>query len=279
VRLARLRFGVLLIVAAAYASACARHFKASGLVVPVDRRAATATIPHDPIDGYMPAMVMPFDVTRPALLREVEPGARVEFRLEVRRRRAVIDRLNVASAAPVDAGLTQSGGMASLVPIGNPVPDFTLTSHRNEAISLTSLHGKVVVATFLYTRCPLPEYCPMLMARFRALARRFDDRLGSDLALLTISFDPKHDTVVVLKEFAGDHEVRSAAWHLLTGPMADVGRIAEMFGVEYWPEEGLITHTLQTVVIDREGRLAALVEGRQFTDRQLGDLVEEILGL
>ena len=69
----------------------------------------------------------------------------------------------------------------------------------------------------------------------------------------------------------------SDGWHFLTGSRADVARVCELFGVEFWPEEGLITHTLRTAVIDRDGRLAATLEGKDYSGSQLGDLLEMLL--
>ena len=156
-------------------------------------------------------------------------------------------------------------------------PDFTLTDQHGTRVSLASLRGRVVALTFIYTRCPLPDYCPRMVTNLRAVKDRFADRLGRDLALLTISFDPKHDTPERLKGFAEQYRANVPGWHFLTGSADEVQRACSLFGVEFWPDEGLITHTLQTAVIDRDGRLAATVEGKEYTGRRLGDLIERVL--
>jgi protein SCO1/2 len=102
--------------------------------------------------------------------------------------------------------------------------------------------------------------------------------MNRDLVLLTISFDPQYDTPAVLAEYAASQRAGGPGWHFLTGDAASVERVCNAFGIQYWPEEGMITHSLQTAVIDREGKLAATVEGKEFTPRQLGDLVEAVLG-
>jgi protein SCO1/2 len=266
---ARLPVVLLLLLAA-----CGSRHEAQGLVLKVDRDGGTVTVSHDPIPGFMDAMVMPFEVARPEELKDVRPGDRIRFRLRVGRTRTEIDRVSILSAAPADSGLLLSPAAPSVVSIGQAVPDFTLTDQHAVPVSLSSMRGKVVAAAFIYTRCPLPEYCPRVMSNLTALRTRFGERLGRDLILLTITFDPKYDTPGELKAYANRYGADVPGWHFLTGSMEEIARVCAMFGVEFWPEEGLITHTLRTVVIDREGRLAATAEGKEFTPRQLGDLVE-----
>ena len=97
--------------------------------------------------------------------------------------------------------------------------------------------------------------------------------MDRDLVFLTISFDPRYDTPEVLARYAASQRAGGPGWHFLTGDPAKIERVCNAFGIQYWAEEGLITHSLQTAVIDRDGRLAATVEGKDFTPPQLGDLV------
>ncbi len=260
-------------------SACARHFTADGLVLAVDRPGAVVTISHDAMPGFMDAMAMPFDVrgeAREALSGLTPPlvaGDRVRFRLSVKSGRSWVDELEVISAAPVDAGLQTTPAIPVLIPVGAAVPEFTLLDQNAASVSLSSLRGKVVVVNFIYTRCPLPDYCPRMVANFRALRERFADRMDRELVLLTVSFDPKYDTPQRLAAYATAERAGGPGWHFLTGDSASIERVCNAFGIQYFPEEGLITHTLQTAVLDREGKLAATVEGKDFDGRQLGDLV------
>ena len=259
--------------------ACARRFTTQGLVLSVDRPGAVVTISHEALPGFMDAMAMPFDVRGEArdalssLNPPLAPGDRVRFRLSVKGGRSWVDRLEVTSAAPVDAGLQTTPAVPVLVPVGAPVPEFSLLDQSASSVSLSSFRGKVVVVNFIYTRCPLPDYCPRMVANFRALRDRFADRMARDLVLLTVSFDPKYDTPARLATYAAAERAGGPGWHFLTGDSGSIERVCNAFGIQYFPEEGLITHTLQTAVIDREGRLAATVEGKDFDGRQLGDLV------
>lgn len=263
---------------AASAAACAARHPARGLVLKVDRDSSTVTVSHEDIPGYMDAMVMPFAVRDRSQLAEVRPGDRIAFRLNVKDEQSWIDKLQMLSAAPVDVGLTQTPAVSTLVPPGGEVPDFTLTNQDGQPVSLSSLRGKVVAVTFIYTRCPLPDYCPRMITNLQAIERRFPERVGKDLALAAVTFDPQYDTVTRMKEYAQFFKADKSGWQFLTGSVDDVSRVAGMFGVEFWPEEGLITHTLQTAVVDKEGKLVASVEGKDYSPKQLADLVESILG-
>ena len=256
---------------------CAHHYTTTGLVLATDPHAATVTISHDAFPGFMDAMVMPFDVKGGARRETLTAGDRVRFRLAVKGPRSWIDRVEVISAAPVDAGLQQSPAVPVLVPVGSPLPDFELIDQANQRVALSALKGKVVAVTFIYTRCPLPDYCPRIVNNFRAIRDRFAARMDRDLVLLTISFDPKFDTPDTLARYARSERAGGPGWHFLTGDPASIERVCNAFGIQYWAEEGMITHSLQTAVIDRGGRLAATVEGKEFSPKQLGDLVEAVL--
>ena len=117
-----------------------------------------------------------------------------------------------------------------------------------------------------------------MVENFRAIGSRFADRMNADLVFLTVSFDPKYDTPETLAKYAAASRAGGAGWHFLTGDPAKIERVCDAFGIQYFAEEGLITHSLQTAVIDRDGRLAATVEGKEFTPKQLGDLIDTILG-
>jgi protein SCO1/2 len=242
-----------------------------------DGRTASITISHDAIPGYMDAMVMPFTVRPPASATPVAAGDRVAFRLRVGKGRSWIDRLQLLSAPRTDAGLLESPARPRLVPVGGAVPDFELTDHRGARVSLASLRGQVLVITFIYTRCPLPDYCPLMLTNLKSLATRFAPRLGRDVSLLVVTFDPKFDTPDVLRAYARLHAADTPGWHFLTGPPADITRVCEAFGLEFWPEEGLLTHSLQTAVLDRTGLLAGTIEGKSYSPRQLADLVDSAL--
>ncbi len=267
----------LLLVATVVVSACATRYAATGMVLDVDPDRSTLTVSHDEVPGFMDAMVMPLNVRRARQLAGVRPGDRISFRLVVGKESSHIDRVRLLSAAAADQGLLATPAASTLVPHGGIVSDFTLVDQHGAEIRLSDLRGRVVVVTFIYTRCPLPDYCPRMITNLAAVRDRFRARLSQDLTLLTVTFDPQYDTPQRLAAYARRHDADVPGWHFLTGPGEGIRQVCEAFGVEYWPDSGLITHTLQTAVIDREGRLAAAVEGKDFNGRHLADLVQAVL--
>ena len=120
----------------------------------------------------------------------------------------------------------------------------------------------------------LPNFCFRSSNNFGILQKRFKERLGRDLILLTVTFDPSHDQPDVLSKYAGVWKADPKTWHFLTGSPADVRRVCDLFGEDAFQDEGLMNHSLHTAIIDPKGKLAANLEGNEFTAEQLGDLVE-----
>src|SRR5678816_2247971 len=115
-----------------------------------------------------------------------------------------------------------------------------------------------------------PQFCLRVSNNFGVLQKRFAKELGKEVVLLTITFDPQRDTPEVLAEYASQWKADPKTWHFLTGPVADVRKVCALFGVEYFPDEGLMNHSLRTAVIDRGGTLVASIEGNTYSPEQLG---------
>ncbi len=148
-----------------------------------------------------------------------------------------------------------------------------MIDQARQRVSLSSLTGKVVVVNFVYTRCALPQFCLRVSNNFGVLQKRFVKELGREVVLVTITFDPERDTPEVLAAYASQWKADPKTWHFLTGAVADVRKVCALFGVEYFPDEGLMNHTLRTAVIDRGGTLVASIEGNTYSPEQLGDLI------
>ncbi len=175
---------------------------------------------------------MPFDLKGSARAAKLTPGDRVRFRLAMKGGRSWVDRVEVISAAPVDAGLQNTPAVPVLVPVGTAMPDFELTDQAARPVALSALKGKVVAVTFIYSRCPLPDYCPRMVENFKALRDRFAARMDRDLVFLTISFDPRYDTPEVLARYAASQRAGGPGWHFLTGDPAKIERVCNAFGIQ-----------------------------------------------
>jgi protein SCO1/2 len=266
----------------------AKQYSVKGMVVSVNRAASTFTASIEEIPGFMRAMTMPFEVRQAKELDGLAPGAMVEFTLVVEAKTSYAQAIKIVRFQNVEQDPFAasrlsilkdmvSGTPTRLLAIADPVPNFSLTDQRRSSISLEALRGSVVALNFVYTSCALPNFCLRLANNFAVLQKRFEKRLGKDLVLLTVTFDPVHDTPEVLAKYSEQWHANPASWHFLTGSEADVQRVCRMFGVQAFPNEGLLDHSLHTVLIDRQGRLAANIEGNRFTASQLGDLTEGLL--
>jgi protein SCO1/2 len=267
-----------------------RH-EAFGIVLEVDRTHQSIRVSCHEIPGYREAMVMEFPVGTAADLEGLEPGTLIDFTIVVARDSAHAEGIRIHQFQSTDAepmavrqlnlleGLVgRSSDAIKKINIGEHVPDFSLIDQSSQSVSLASFTGKVVGITFMYTHCPLPNYCFRLSNNFGIVRKRFADQLGRDLILLNISFDPVHDQPDVLARYARNWNAAGIpGWYFLTGPVIEVQKVCHEFGMNFWQDEGLITHALHTVILDRQGRVVANLEGNEFTAKQLGDLFDSLL--
>jgi len=267
----------LLVLLTSFLSACARRYRVEGLVLDINHGDKTMIVSHRAIPGYMDAMAMPFRVRTASELNSVNPGDQVEFELVVKRRTSLADKVRSGTSAEVANARRGEAPLPLPIPVeklalGMPVPDFQLINHSAHPIRLSNLAGRIVAVNFIYTRCPLPEVCPRLSTNFAHLQKRFRQQMGKDLVLLSITLDSQYDSSSVLTDYAKRWGA-GEGWQFLTGDSSAIQRIANHFGLVYWPEDGLLTHTSQTGIISRDGRLAALIEGSSYEEDQLGDFI------
>ena len=269
----------------------AQRYPASGIVLRVNRVAHSIQVSCREIPEYMPAMVMDLSVRDPKEIVELAAGTMIDFILAVSDDSAYAESIRVHQFQSTDQepmAARQLNLVSSLVDstsretkplsVGQRVPDFSLISQKHEPIKLSQFAGKVVAITFLYSHCPLPNFCFRLSNNFSIVQRRFTDRMGRDLVLLSITFDPEHDQPEVLSHYAGNWKAADTkGWYFLTGPLQEIQKVTLEFGMSFWQDEGLITHALHTVILDRRGYMVANLEGNEFTGQQLGDLLESVL--
>jgi protein SCO1 len=270
----------------ASASAQGAEHDARGVLLKKDAAHHKVVISCDSIPGYMDAMEMEFQVEDAGTLTKMKPGDLLHFTIVKHGKDLVATRIRPLTnfeAEPAEAGaltaLGNTGGTSTerQVKAGDPVPDFALTDQDGKLVRLSDFKGKVVALTFGYSRCPNPNYCLRLSRNLTQVERRFHDRAGRELVLMTIAIDPEYDRGETLRRYARSLGADAQSWHFLTGSVPEVRNIAALFGMNFWQSEGLLMHTMHTVVIDRAGALAANVEGNAFTPKQLGDLVETVL--
>lgn len=286
-RLVRTLAVVAALLALAGHAVAAQLYPVTGMIVSVNPAARTFVASIQAIPDYMQAMTMPFEVRQAADLRGLAPGMVVTFTLVVEPTTSYATAITVVHYANTeqdpfsanrlkllsDLASPKRSDAVTTVPLGAAVPDFSLVDQRKRPVSLSSLRGKVVVANFIYTTCALPNFCLRLANNFAVLQKRFATQLGKELVLLTLTFDPTHDTPEVMATYARQWNANADTWRFLTGAPGDVERACALFGVHAFSNEGLMDHSLHTVIIGRDGTLVANIEGNQFTATQLGDVV------
>jgi protein SCO1 len=266
--------------------ASSERYPVTGVMLKIDRPHRKFAASCAAIPGYMEAMIMTYSVREEKLFDGLKPGMHVEFTLVVESSDSYVEGIRVhqyqsAELEPLRARRLQllldpearDSGTRGLA-LGQPVPDFVLTDQTGQRVAFSQFSGKVVGLTFIYTSCPLPDYCFRLSNNFGRLKQRFASRMGQDLVLLSISFDPARDQPAVLAKYASTWKADPHSWHFLTGTLSEVKTVCRMFGLNFWQDEGTLTHSLHTIVVDRHGRLAANFEGNELTAEQLGDFVE-----
>lgn len=265
----------LLVVLFALAS-CARRYRVEGLVVQVDPAQRTILVSHRPIQHYMPPMTMPFHVAAREDLTKLTPGTRVSFDLRVGKHTSVAQNLTprVTRLEGTDGKEIPVAQPVNKLRVGDAIPDFALIDQSGRSTALSQFRGRVVAIDFIYTRCPLPDVCPRLSANFAYLSKHLR---GRGVELISITIDPSWDRPEVLTEYARRWQADGETWRFLTGPVDQIGTVAGLFGLIYWPEEGSITHTVATAIVSREGRLAALIEGSSYRPDQLLALIQHSL--
>jgi protein SCO1/2 len=270
----------------------AKEYLLKGVVRKVAKEAGRVTIRHEAIPGLMGAMTMPFSLKDRALLDRLQPGDSVEGTLRVMEEKgAIIDYellglTVVKQASPhVDFAVSKAKVPVRQRPrqleIGERVPDFAMTTQDGKVVKLSDLRGEVVVLTFIYTRCPLPDFCPLMDRKFADLAQRINTfpARAQHIRLISLSFDPEHDQPDVLRKHAAIRGAVPPLWTYAVASHDELAKIAAPLGLFYEPGTNEIAHNLSTSVIDRDGKLARLDVGTQRNRWETTDLLKSIYAL
>lgn len=256
-------------------SGATKQYPIRGKVVGIDKAANTIDLDGTTIPGFMDAMTMTYKVTDPAAIGEMHTGDGIAATLLVDHDAAgpvnmrLSDVVIVAEASPNYKPVVQYH-----VPVpGDAVPDFKLLNQSDRTIGLKSFRGKVVVMTFIYTRCPLADYCPRMSRNFaqidKALAE--DKTLYAKTHLISVSFDPAYDTPKVLKSYGEAYTGKYVNetfqhWDFAAPPVAELPRMEQYFDVGVTPgENGTLQHSLSTAVIGKDGKIVAFWPTNDWT--------------
>lgn len=261
------------------ASATAKHFTLRGKVVAVNKSKQTATIAHEDVEGYMPAMTMEFPIKNANVFEVLSKDAEIRADLVVDDAQGKFWLENISVVTAPDPNQPAPPANENFVQIGKEVPNFTLVNQDGKKISMNDFRGKALAITFIYTRCPLPNYCILMSKNFSDLALKLqnDATLKDKIRLLSISFDPQNDTPEVLKKYGlgylgKDAKTDFTIWQLATGTDKQIKDIAGFFGLRYesdTTDKTQINHSLITVVISPDGKVQKVFSGNEWTTNEL----------
>ncbi len=267
------------VAAAVLISACsraseapAREYQLQGQILAVRPERSDVIIKHQDIKGFMPGMTMPFKVKDGALLAGKEPGDLVTATLVVGEVDAHLRTLDKTGHAALETAAVPPPAPDVRQP-GDTLTDAKFVDQTGAATSLSAYRGHRVALTFIYTRCPLPEFCPLMDRNFAAVQKTLASTPAlADVRLITMTLDPAFDTPAVLKSYSGRLKADPKVWSFLTGDPAEITTFGSQLGiyVEHNPQSAIdITHNLRTVVIDPDGRLVKVHNGNSWTPSEL----------
>ena len=235
------------------------------------------SVKHEDIPGFMPAMTMAYFVKTPSILDGLTPGDLITARLHVDGSEAWLDRVEKVGRADLPPDAAPVRVMDVMNP-GDEVPDDELQDQQGRTVKLSNWRGRALAVTFVYTRCPVPDFCPLMDRNFAALQKAIqaDASLRDRAHLVSVSFDPSHDTPDVIRAHARMRGADPATWSYVTGPADSIHHFTSRFGVSTVNEKdspGTIAHNLRTAIVDRKGKLVKIHSGNEWTvDGVLADL-------
>lgn len=273
----------MLFLAACSHSPAAKRYELRGRVVAVDAAQHELSIANQTIPGVMEAMTMPYLVGKNDLwvFRAIAPGDQIHATL-ILGDRAELQDINFTRGSDVAGDGTSQ---LHIPQPGEAVPDFTLVNQNGRTIHFKQFQGKPLLVTFIYTRCPFPEYCRRMSNNFAQVLQQLqkDPRAFADSNLLSISIDPEHDKPSELRSYGESYVGRIDPgfqhWQFASGSPDEVRKAADFFGLSYNTKNGQIVHNLSTVLIDKNGKVLKVYSGNDWKpDEVAGEIVAATSG-
>ena len=226
------------------------------------------SIKHEDIPGFMPAMTMAYSVRPASMLDGYVPGDLVTATLVLAGPDMYLEGLAKTGHAELPPDAKPVRAMDVMNP-GDTVPDDALTDQEGRVRRLSDWRGRALAVTFVYARCPVPDFCPLMDRHFADLQRAIADDPGlrERAHLVSVSFDPSHDTPAVIATHAGARGADPRIWSYLTGSREAIDHLTSRFGVSTIDERDTartITHNLRTAIVDPRGRLVKIYSGNEW---------------
>jgi protein SCO1 len=258
----------------------AEHYDTRGVVRGFSPDRSAIEIQHENIPGFMPSMTMPFVARNPKQIADLKTGDAISFRVAVTRKDFWIE--NVKKIGREDVNVAEPKRTAPVsterdarLKEGDEMPPFSLMNQNGERISLDTFRGQPFVLTFVFTRCPVPNFCPRMSNNFEELQAAIKAGSGTlaKTRLLSVTLDPDYDTPKVLSDYAAFHHADPRIWIFATSHEKDIDSLTRAFSVYRQTEGGTISHGLATALIDKNGKIDKIWRGNGWTP---ADVIEEI---
>jgi protein SCO1/2 len=278
---ARIGASIPLILLLTWTTGCSRGraYELRGQVLAVDKTRQEITVKHEDIHGFMPGMTMPFRVKDPALLDGRSAGELIRARLVIEESSGYLETIESVGRAPVTE--PPPPPRIEALSLGDRVPDVPLIDSAGRPRGVSAWRNQALAVTFIYTRCPIPDFCPAMDRRFADAQEEVqkDPGLKGRVHLLSISFDPEFDTPAVLAKHASHYAADPEIWTFATGEKDRIDRFAAAFGLRILREgqSPEVMHNLRTAVIDGDGLLVALLNGNEWRTADLIDALRRAI--
>ncbi|MBI1178105.1 hypothetical protein GC207_11785 [bacterium] len=262
-------------------------FSVRGVVKEIHADKSILRIKHEDITNYMSAMTMDFNARQPEVFTNLTPEDPIIFQLHVTADTHWIDNIHRDSSAdaaksdPVTPNTNPAHWRlvrdVEPLDIGDAIPNYDFTNELGKAVSLKDLRGKVYAFTFMFTRCPLPDFCPRMSSNFEKVQQILSTSTNHSKPwhLFSITMDPEYDTPLVLKSYAARFRQNPEHWSFLTAPLIDITAIGEQFGLEFYRPDGSIAHNLRTVVIGSSGKVQNIIIGNTWKPEELAEMIQK----
>ena len=259
--------------------ASVRTYQVRGIVRGFAPDRSSVDVQHEDIPGFMPSMTMPFTVKEPKDIAGLKIADAISFRMTVTDKDLFLDQVKKIAASDVHIALptpkpATTARIADRLKEGEIVPFFALTNQDGARITSETFQGHPFVLTFVFTRCPVPNFCPRMSHNFSELqeAIKFQPELNKT-RLLSVTLDPAFDTPAILKTYAEYQKADFAIWNFATGEQAQINTLTQSFGVFVQPEGGTISHGLATALIGADGSVLKIWRGNSW---QPSEVIDEL---
>ncbi len=262
-------------------SAPEKHYSLQAEVISVDVPRGLIVVKHGEIPDLMPAMTMQYAVADPKQIESLQPGDKITADLVVSKSKGRLEKITLVSKGN---GTPSTATSQQIPEKGATVPDFALVNQDGKAIHIRDFRGKVLLVTFIYTRCPLPDFCPRMNNNFREIQKLLlaTPQSQTRTAFLSISFDPAHDTPAVLKHYASIYNhppdpKNRFNWQFAVPRAKDLPSIASYFGLVLQTENAQIVHSLSTTLIGPDGKIEEWYDTNDWQPNEVSQLIVRLL--